>query len=639
MDFRSSMKSKRSAVPKKPVAPDTMKNAIRHVIFNEPLRNVVAIGGISLPEGPEARRYLAVKDILEDYADRDKVYAPLSIAVFGPPGSGKSKCVREILSSLSGTFKPPLLVNLSQLSDPRDLAGVFRGKLDPCPGSAVDVVFFDEFDAPLKGDPLGWLRWFLAPMQDSEFFFEGETIRIGKAVLVFAGGTAESMTEFQDRAKRDLAKYREQKVPDFISRLHGFIDIEGINRLNQERAVRRALALRYQLTQKRWPELMKKGGRFPIERKLVASLLSNVHFVHGLRSMQALLDMSCLGSRGEFGEQDLPDNDLRRLHLSRGPLDGKLIGISAGPEENEAAELLKDLTDKLLRSGATLAYGGDFTPTGTLTNLLKAMRSLPEELVTRLDKRVRNYLGFPTYLRKDVGARQKRAKNDIDFLRLPTLSIAECRKLGVPRKKWFPARPMPGYPDYDPKKHLAWAISLFRMRLRLVNDIDALIVVGGKDGDSWGRFSGIAEEVALALEMDKPVYVLGGRKGAAQAVGQLLGLDKAQADPEKCLQGAEVIPGIEKFASCFDLPGRGRLLSTAEQVRTFLFDRGVTTQAWPPNGLTAAENRELFSLQISPRKSRQIDRSVELILRGLSRLDWTDSNPRIAQRVVDKSQP
>src|SRR4029077_18447383 len=329
-------------------------------------------------KSPEAIRCKQIKSILNEYVIRAKVSSPLSIAVFGPPGSGKSFYVTEIISSLKGNVAEPVLVNLSQLSSPKDLAGAFKKAGEDKAEKTTKVFFFDEFDASLNESPLGWLRWFLAPMQDGKFFFEGQSISISKAIFIFAGGTAASFEEFQQKAQIDPADYRNKKVPDFISRLRGFIDIQGINNLDKERAVRRALVLRYQL-EKRWPDrrTATSNREFPIHRDLVESLLSNAHFVHGVRSMEALLDMSRLKRRRVLTKKQLPDNDLKILHISRGLLDERMIGISAGQKEDKASAFLGKLTDDLLQNGASLAYGGDFIHKGTLHSIVHAAKKVP----------------------------------------------------------------------------------------------------------------------------------------------------------------------------------------------------------------------------------------------------------------------
>src|SRR6185295_17968936 len=64
---------------------------------------ITGIGKLRLPLGSaEAERCVDIKGILEEYADRTNVSRPLSIAVFGPPGSGKSHCVEEIVGSIFG---------------------------------------------------------------------------------------------------------------------------------------------------------------------------------------------------------------------------------------------------------------------------------------------------------------------------------------------------------------------------------------------------------------------------------------------------------------------------------------------------------------------------------------------------------
>jgi hypothetical protein len=61
----------------------------------------------------------------------------------------------------------------------------------------VPLVLFDEFDARF-GSKLGWLRYFLAQMQDGEFLDHGRMHPLGQAIFAFIGGafsTFERLTE------------------------------------------------------------------------------------------------------------------------------------------------------------------------------------------------------------------------------------------------------------------------------------------------------------------------------------------------------------------------------------------------------------------------------------------------------------
>jgi hypothetical protein len=90
-------------------------------------------------------------------------------------------------------------------------------------------VFFDEFDCAYNGVPLGWLKFFLSPMQDGKFQHEDNMLGIGKSIFVFAGGIASRHEEFSSPTfwdKRFTGVTTKQvfasaKGPDFCSRLRG----------------------------------------------------------------------------------------------------------------------------------------------------------------------------------------------------------------------------------------------------------------------------------------------------------------------------------------------------------------------------------------------------------------------------------
>jgi len=90
-------------------------------------------------------------------------------------------------------------------------------------------VFFDEFDSPFEGK-LGWLKYFLSPMQDGTFR-DGESVHpIGKSIFVFAGGINSTFAAFSQDGLKGQEKeqeFKNAKVPDFISRLCGYVNILG----------------------------------------------------------------------------------------------------------------------------------------------------------------------------------------------------------------------------------------------------------------------------------------------------------------------------------------------------------------------------------------------------------------------------
>ncbi|KAI9933972.1 hypothetical protein MW887_005044 [Aspergillus wentii] len=77
---------------------------------------------------------------------------------------------------------------------------------------------------------MGWLRYFLAPMQDGEFLDQGINRPLGPAIFAFVGGTCENFRQFYDSLKCGYAKA--SKIPDFMSRLRGYVNIRGPNEYN-----------------------------------------------------------------------------------------------------------------------------------------------------------------------------------------------------------------------------------------------------------------------------------------------------------------------------------------------------------------------------------------------------------------------
>ncbi len=461
-------------------------------------------------------------------------------------------------------------------------------------------------------------------MQDGFFLFGGKKIEFGKSIFIFAGGTADTYQDFQERHAEYFVP---RKGPDFISRLRGFLNIEGLNKYGSERILRRALVLHHQLG-KRSGHLKGNNDTRKIDPDLLSRLLAGAHYIHGARSLEALLDMCTLTDLAgdeKFSEQHLPPRELMQLHVSRGALDGLTVGISAG-QDDSSNEFIEQLAFKLFERGANVAHGGELLKGSPLKAMVEKLRSLPKELVERVEKRIINFLPHPSYLRTEVEKSQEEYDDFVQFEKLQTISPSEFAELGLANGAWFAA-------TANVESKLAWALSLFRMRLRLAQEIDALIVIGGKTTDGWGRFPGVVEEVMMALAYRRPVYILGMAEGktelvgAAKAIGHCLGLSGIQHTEAEFLpdpsgvESAAFREMLQLWSPCFEVPAKPELPSTFEELRQFLRDHSIDdatdTTRWPKNGLTQRENRRLFDAPNNP-NSREM--CVELIVKGISRL-------------------
>lgn len=283
-------------------------------------------GHLTTLDRTEIESFRSVRNLMVEYLATKRVARPLSIAVFGQPGSGKSFGVSQVAETTAPGEIQKLEFNVSQFGSPTDLVKALHLVRDAVLGGKVPLVFFDEFDSAFEGGRLGWLKYFLMPMQDGSFR-DGEALHpIGQAIFVFAGGTSSTYAEFctdpsattdTPSARPGSSPFRDAKGPDFISRLRGYIDILGVNDTTGEDRlymVRRAVKLRSML-ERNAGHLLERNGRCRIDEGVLRALIKTPTYMHGVRSMEAIVEMSMLAGRRSFEQAALPPVGQLSLHV------------------------------------------------------------------------------------------------------------------------------------------------------------------------------------------------------------------------------------------------------------------------------------------------------------------------------------
>jgi hypothetical protein len=273
------------------------------------------VGKLFTADRREIESLATIKELLAEFAQR-KASKPLSIAVFGPPGSGKSFGVEQVAGAIPGADLVPLIFNLTQFSGPGDLHGAFHQIRDVALGGKLPLVFWDEFDTNQGGHELGWPRHFLAPMQDGKFQAGPLTHPIGKSIFVFAGGTADSWEDFRKKYPLGKAKWKSVKLPDFVSRLRGHLDVLGPNKVGTDPffMLRRAILLR-SILRRDCPWLFAEDA-LQIERDVLCAFLRTKKYAHGARSMEAIVAMSGLAGKKTYDASSLPPDPQLAMHVA-----------------------------------------------------------------------------------------------------------------------------------------------------------------------------------------------------------------------------------------------------------------------------------------------------------------------------------
>jgi hypothetical protein len=303
------------------IAYNIVKDGVQHALKFIP---IAQFGKLQTVDRSEIESYRSIKNLMSEYISTTNASRPLCIAVFGTPGSGKSFGVTEIAASIAPALIKKLNFNLSQLSTPLDLINAFHKVRDLCLEGKLPLVFFDEFDSVFEGK-LGWLKYFLTPMQDG-VFRQGDSLHsIGKAIFVFAGGISSTLNEFcgediedDQEHKRFLLEFKGAKGPDFLSRLRGYVNILGPNQTNQQLdqlfIIRRAMLLRM-LLEKKVSHLINDRGEAQIDNGILRALLKIPKYKHESRSMEAILEMSLLTNAKKWEQSYLPSKEQLRLHV------------------------------------------------------------------------------------------------------------------------------------------------------------------------------------------------------------------------------------------------------------------------------------------------------------------------------------
>jgi len=285
-------------------------------------------------------------------------------------------------------------------------------------------------------------------------------------------------------------------------------------------------------------------------------------------------------------------------------LKGKNIGISVSdPSEEELTaigqsafhlvQLSQALARHLLARECTLVYGGDLRENGFTQFIFDEALSLQTRLQTQ-DIHVENFIAWPIYNNDSIDVKRWKAKyrSVADMIELP---LPEDVKGVVPSASVY-------LPPTNVQNLFVWSRSLTAMREQIIEKCDARICAGGKHANYKGMMPGVLEEVLLALEKERPIYLLGGFGGITATLCQCM---LEEVVPQKLTR---------KWQIANNLGYSDLLRYFAKIAPQFSVDYPAVVsklkKADLRNGLTKSENETLFTTPF-------VDEAVHLVLKGL----------------------
>ncbi|MBN1483304.1 MAG: ATPase [Chloroflexia bacterium] len=362
-------------------------------------------GGMLTVDRQEIESFRSIASLVQEYLGQHRQKRPLSIAVFGAPGSGKSFGITQVAKSLAPGQIESLEFNLSQFTHGDEMIDALHQVRDVSLSGRLPLVFWDEFDSSYEGKALGWLRYFLAPMQDGRFRQGQVSHPIGRAIFVFAGGTSANMESFGRGLAPEI--FRAVKGPDFVSRLKGYVNVLGPNRQGDGAGnalsddpyyiIRRAILLR-SILWRNVPQIFQRqnGNDVPdIDPGLLRAFLRTGRYKHGIRSMESIVAMSLLAGQTSYERSSLPSEAQMDLHVDgleflalvqQMALEGALLEKLAEAHHNVFCEEMRgqgyrrgELTDEQARTHSMIKPYSELSEEGKEDNR-NAVRDIPNKL-------------------------------------------------------------------------------------------------------------------------------------------------------------------------------------------------------------------------------------------------------------------
>lgn len=256
--------------------------------------------------------------------------------------------------------------------------------------------------------------------------------------------------------------------------------------------------------------------------------------------------------------------------------------------------LAQDLARHLLARSATLLYGGDLRPDGFTEFILDEAKILKDRL-EGTEPHAENHLAWPLYV-SDPKMTAWRARYH---------QVMETFEHDIPNDVADDLDKGTFLPPNSPRNSYIWSRSLTEMRVNSISASTARICAGGKFSGYKGKMPGVLEEIILAFNEQKPIFLLGAFGGVVGDVCKIL----LTSDVPETLTENWQISHNEGYSDLQDLARSHGHASDYEAITASIRSLRVSELA-SHCGLEEVEYKRLM-------ESPFVDECVYLILKGL----------------------
>lgn len=264
-------------------------------------------------------------------------------------------------------------------------------------------------------------------------------------------------------------------------------------------------------------------------------------------------------AEAQESSQLLPPNALRGITLGISVSDSADLA-QLGLLEIHFRLALAEIARSVLVSGGRLAYGGHLEPDGYTSFLVRELQRY-----SRRDKPLSLFIAWQEHRRFSI-PELIQFEGDLGLHGSVTFLDPKGQKIHP-----LDGRTKEPSPESDPQNRQT---SLTAMRKHMAEHINGRILIGGKRNGFQGDLPGIIEEAIISIELNQPLFLVGGFGGVTHDIICALKIDDdtwLPQNPTAIEPDKRMIEGIE------------RLLSVAVK----------KDRCWLNNGLTEDENRKL----------------------------------------------